>query len=277
MGDLLQALQKGIRVFDLAVSWKNGMAASKSTVPYSMALHWRHGDRDMTGKGGSAANAMIVTGDHVGTHIDALCHVSNKGVMHGGVDVADACIGGHFQSLGVDTIEPMVCRGVFLDIASLKGVQRLEPGYGITANDLQAALGDTSLNKGDVALIRSGWIQHYADAEAFLGGETGVPGCDASGGRWLADHGVRAAGGDTIQFEQVQLGPNFRQRPCHGILLWESGIHIIEVMDLEELSKAKIKEFVFMLSPLKWVGATASHVRPLAVVNVEPPQRAKLV
>ena len=48
------------------------------------SLRSRHGDRDRTGKGGTVANAMIVTGDHVGTRIDALCHVGIKGVLHGG-------------------------------------------------------------------------------------------------------------------------------------------------------------------------------------------------
>lgn len=266
--DLLQGLGKGIRVYDLAVSWQNGMAASASNVPFSMALTWRHGDRNVNGKGGSSSNSMVVTGDHVGTHIDALCHVSNNGILHGGIDAAEACHGGRFKFYGVETIPPMVCRGVLLDIPALKGVSRLEAGYGITNEDLQAALGDTPLNKGDVALIRTGWIQQYSDAKAFVGDETGVPGVAASGGQWLADHGVRAAGADTIQFDQVQLGPNVKQRPCHGILLWENGIHIIEVMDLEELAREKVKEFLFFLSPLKWVGATASPVRPLAVVNL---------
>ena len=34
--------------------------------------------------GGSAANDMITTGTHVGTHIDALAHVSHNGKMYGG-------------------------------------------------------------------------------------------------------------------------------------------------------------------------------------------------
>jgi kynurenine formamidase len=266
--ELLQSIEKGVRIYDLAISWENGMAASPSNVPFSMALTWRHGDRQMGGtKGGSASNSMVVTGDHVGTHIDALCHVGNNGTLHGGIEITDACHGGRFQFHGVETIEPMVCRGVFLDIPALKGVSRLEPGYGITDKDLQAALGNTPLNKGDEALIRTGWIQQYADTAAYLGNETRVPGVAASGGQWLADHGVRAAGTDTIAFDQVQLGPDFRKWPCHGILLWQHGIHIIEVMDLEELAAAKIQEFLFVLSPLKWKGATASPVRPLAVVS----------
>jgi kynurenine formamidase len=162
----------------------------------------------------------------------------------------------------------MVCRGVLLDIPRLKGVERLDAGYGITGEDLAAALGETPLNRGDVVLVRTGWIQLYADAAAYLGNDTGVPGVAASGGQWLADHGVRAAGADTIGFDQVQLGPDVRKRPCHGILLWQHGIHIIEVMNLEELAAEQVKEFLFVLSPLKWKGATASPVRPLAIVGM---------
>jgi kynurenine formamidase len=264
---LLQALEKGIRVFDLAVPMQSGMPAAPANVPFSMALSRRHGDSDASGQGGTASNAVIITGDHVGTHIDALSHVASKGILCGGVAVSEAMQGGKYVKLGADSIKPMVCRGVFLDIPALKGKTRLDPGYGITDGDLQEALGDTPLNEGDVVLIRTGWIQLFSDPVAFLGHKTGTPGPDASGGRWLASHKVRAAGGDTISFEQVQLGPNFSKRPCHGILLWENGIHIIEVLDMEELAREKVKEFLFVLSPLKLVGATGSPVRPLAVVE----------
>lgn len=161
----------------------------------------------------------------------------------------------------------MFCRGVFLDIPGLKGKQRLDPGEGITETDLKEALGDTALNEGDVVLIRTGWTQLYADPVAYKGHSTGTPGVNAEAGRWLASRKIRAAGADTISFEQVALGPDLYKRPVHGVLLWENGIHIIEVMDLEELAKDKVKEFLFILSPLKLVGATASPVRPLAIVD----------
>ncbi|KAJ6259369.1 hypothetical protein Dda_6270 [Drechslerella dactyloides] len=265
--EILKSIQKGVRVFDLSVSLQNGMAASLSNVPYSMAVFRRHGDRDRTGTGGTSANSIIVTGDHVGTHIDALCHVGYKGKLYGGVDSTEACLGGRFKVYGAETIDPMFCRGVLLDIPAFKGVDRLEPGYAITKDDLEEALGDTKINRGDVVLIRTGWVQLYDDAEAYLGQATGVPGVAQSGGEWLAAHGIRAAGADTIAFDVEQLGPDHRQRPCHGILLLFNAIHIIEVMNLEELAQAKVKEFAFVLSSLKLVGATGSPVRPLAIVD----------
>jgi kynurenine formamidase len=46
----------------------------------------------------------------------------------------------------------------------------------------------------------------------------------------------------------------------------DKGIHIIEVLDLEAIASDRIREFVFILIPLRLVGATGSPVRPLALV-----------
>jgi kynurenine formamidase len=51
------------------------------------------------------------------------------------------------------------------------------------------------------------------------------------------------------------------------VLLVERGIYIVETMDLEELARDAIHEFLFILSPLAFFGATGSPVRPLAVVG----------
>lgn len=55
--------------------------------------------------------------------------------------------------------------------------------------------------------------------------------------------------------------------PCHLILLVRHGIHIIENLQLEELAAAGGHRFEFVCTPLKFVGATGSPVRPLAVVS----------
>jgi kynurenine formamidase len=52
--------------------------------------------------------------------------------------------------------------------------------------------------------------------------------------------------------------------PVHLHLLVESGIHIIEVLNLEELARDRIYEFVLVAAPMKIRGATGAPVRPLA-------------
>ena len=55
--------------------------------------------------------------------------------------------------------------------------------------------------------------------------------------------------------------------PVHVHLLVESGIHIIECLNLDELASAGVAEFLFVALPLKIRGATGSPVRPVAVAG----------
>jgi kynurenine formamidase len=233
-----------------------------------MSLMRRHGDM-VREDGSSAANELIVTGGHTGTHVDALAHVSYRGELHGGVSSEEAQRGGRFRRHGIDAMPPIVCRGVLLDVAALHGTDVLPGGYGITEEDLAAASrkAGVEVREGDVALIRSGWGRYFGDAEAFLGHDTGVPGPTEEAARWLADRGVRATGAETIAYEQIKPEIGHALLPVHRLLLVERGVHIIEVMNLSGLAEAGVSEFLFVLAPLKIVGGTGSPVRPLAVVG----------
>lgn len=230
-----------------------------------MALIWRHGDK-LNEHGMTSANELMVLGGHVGTHLDAFCHVALNGKLFGGEDAAEASVGGHFTVSGVETVQPFLSRGVLADIPKLLGVERLEPGFGITADLIKQSLGDTVVNPGDVVLVRSGWPQLYADATDYLGRESGVPGITADGAGYLADLGVRAVACDTTAFDQLAPGAGHSSLPAHIVLLAERGVHIIEVGNFEELAAAGAQEFVFLAIPLKIKGATGSPIRPLAVV-----------
>lgn len=244
----------------------NGMPQSPSHPPFRMALQRRHGDYVRT-DGGSAASEIIVTGGHVGTHIDALSHVSQDGKLHGGLDASVAQHGGAFSNMGIDQVPPFWCRGVLLDIAAALGVDSCEPAYEITSHDLALAAGSRAISPGDVVLIRTGWGKRWDDPHAYFGFESGVPGPTEEGAKWLASFGVRAVGSDTIAFEHVSPGSGHSLLPVHRILLVEHGIHIIETLDLETLARAKPAEFLFVMAPLKLVGATGSPVNPLAIVS----------
>ncbi|KOX10684.1 cyclase [Micromonospora sp. NRRL B-16802] len=270
---MIEAVRKGVRVFDLGRLLFVGMPQSPNHPHYWHALPRRHGDM-VRADGGSASNDIITMGTHVGTHIDAFAHVSQDGRLVDGSDAYDASVGGRFAKLGAHTIPPMVCRGVLLDVPTALGTpEGCAPGYEITPDDLEATLERQggSVEAGDVVLIRSGWGRHFdnPDRSVFIGGDSGVPGISEAGARWLAERGVLAAGADTIAFECLRPGAGHSVLPAHRVLLVESGIYIMETLDLEDLAAQRVHEFVFVASPLKFYGATGSPIRPLAVTTGE--------
>ncbi|MFK8907867.1 cyclase family protein, partial [Streptomyces sp. YS-3] len=269
---LLTAISAGTDVHDLAQPLENGMPCSPNHPGFRMALLRRHGD-GVRPDGSSAANELIVTGGHVGTHIDALSHASHHGRLFGGHDAAAAQQGGRFSVHGIDTVPPMVCRGVLLDIAAAHGTDVLDPGYGITADDLEQAARRAGAMpaENDVCLVRTGWARRWSDADAYIGHTTGVPGLTVAAAAWLADRGVRAIGADTTAVEQIPAGEGHAVLPVHRMLLVDRGVHLIEHMNLETLAAAGAGEFLFVLSPLKITGGTGSPVRPLAVLTASTP------
>jgi len=266
---LLNAVQQGVKIFDLGRPMFKGMPQSPNHPQFSHTLPRRHGDM-VRADGGSAANDLIVMGTHVGTHIDALAHVSHDGKLHGGADAHESGVGGRFMELGVHTIAPMVRRGLLLDVPRALGLDICPAGYEITPDDLDATVehhGVTSAS-GDIVLIRSGWGRYFDEGtEAYAGLGSGVPGVGEAGARWLVERGVFAAGADTIAFERLAAGGGHSLLPAHRVLLVESGVFIIEAMSLDELADAGVHEFTFILIPLNLVGATGSPVRPIAVVQ----------
>jgi kynurenine formamidase len=268
---LLAAVAGGLAVHDLGRRLVQGMPQSPNHPPYWHALPRRHGDV-VRADGGSAANDLITMGTHVGTHIDAFAHVSHDGKLFDGSDAAEAGRGGRFAELGVHTIEPMVRRGVLLDVPAALGEPTGCPaGYEITPADLVAAetLQGTPVRPGDVVLVRSGWGRLFDDPDrtVYQGKDTGVPGVGEAGARWLADRGAHAAGADTIAFERLAPGGGHASLPAHRVLLVERGVYIIETLVLDGIAAAGVHEFLFVLSPLPLFGATGSPVRPLAVVG----------
>ncbi|MGH3401373.1 MAG: cyclase family protein [Streptosporangiaceae bacterium] len=264
---LLDIVRAGLRVYDLGRPMFQGMPQSPNHPPFWHTLPRRHGDI-VRPDGGSAANDMISTGTHVGTHIDALAHVSHDGLLHGGVDARAASAGGRFMGMGVHTIEPMVRRGVLLDVAAAHDDGACPAGYEITPGDLEAtaARHGVDIAPGDVLLVRSGWGRRFGGGDAYVGKESGVPGVGEAGARWLAERRPVAVGADTIAFERLSPGEGHSALPAHRVLLVEHGVYIIEALDLEELAGAGLAEFTVVVVPLELVGATGSPVRPLAVV-----------
>lgn len=254
-------------VYDLGRPLEPTTPIAPNHVPFRMGLMRRHDSPRPDGS--SSANELITLSGHTGTHVDALCHFSAGGRLGDGSPAIEASLGGGFMALGVHTVAPFICRGLLLDVARANGVQALAPGQPITAADLEAACRHhrVEVRSGDAVLVRTGWpVGRYQDPVAYLGFDYGVPGPDISAARWLSDRQITVTGSDTIAYEWLAPGAALSSLPVHVHMLVERGIHLIEVMDLEEAAADGIREFLFVCVPLRLVGATGSPVRPLALV-----------
>lgn len=259
---------RGARIIDLAHPLERGMPVSPNHPAFQYAMMRRHGDM-IRSDGGSAANEMFLLGGHVGTHIDALGHVSQDGLLYGGIDASSSQSNHGLTSLGVDTVDPIFGRGVLLDVARYHDVDVVEPGYEVTVDDLEGAAtaAGVTVEPGDAVLIRTGWAEHWNDVDLFRGQVAGAPGPGVEAARWLVDHDVRVTGTETIAYEVIRPGEGHATLPVHRILLVEAGIHIVEVMDLTALANAAEYEFLFVAAPLRIVGGTGSPMRPIAIVD----------
>jgi kynurenine formamidase len=154
-----------------------------------------------------------------------------------------------------------------LDVPAALEIARCPASYEVTKADLEAALKltGTQPRTGDVLLVRTGWGQLYGDPVAYENLKEGTPGPGVPAATWLADFQPRAVGSDTIAFERLPPIEAVPSLPVHSLLLVERGIHIIEILALEELAAAALRVFTFVLSPLRIVGATGSPARPLAL------------
>ena len=258
---LLDLIQSA-KVYDLAQPYFIGMPHHPVHPPYLFGLVKKHGEF-VSSIGASSASEALALGAHVGTHIDALCHFSRAGKLFDGTEVAQSYTGG-IEHLSVDTMAPLFRRGVLLDIAGLERMDVLPIDFLIAPEHLDAAAHaeGVEIRTGDVLLLRTGWARYWEDAARFIA-QVHAPGPGEPAARWISDKRAFAAGSDTVAFEFVPS----TTMPVHVHLLVESGIHIIECLNLEQLADDRIYEFVFTAAPLKIRGGTGSPIRPLALVR----------
>jgi kynurenine formamidase len=258
------------RVYDLEQPRFAGMPIHPAHRPgYFYALHRRHRDTYRPAVQGtrSSASGILTMMEHSGTHLDALCHQATELRMFGGIEVDSAETPAGFSRLGVETVPPLLKRGVLLDVCGWKREPILPARYGITADDLAgcAAAQGAELRAGDVLLVRTGYGALWRGDEATYLDAAGV---SRSGTLWAAERNVTAVGADNMAWDLPgERDPGSGSTLfAHAYLLPQKGIYIIENLNLEELARDRVWFFAFLAVPLKLEGATGSPVRPLALV-----------
>lgn len=274
-GAILSRISGG-EVYDLAVDYFIGMPSWQAAGDPHYRIwmtHTPHGtvvdDPLRVGatmnKHVSYTGAAISMYTHMGTHIDALVHFGLNGRIWNGFR-AQAHLGDRgWQVAGAEKIPPLVARGVLIDVAAAKGLEMLPDGYRITRDDLVEALTTqhTELREGDVALIRTGRMKLYEDAQAYM---ANPPGLGMAAARFLVEErGAMAVGADNLSFEAFPSELETDYVPVHTYLLAEQGAPIIELVYLEDLSRDQVYEFAFIGGSLKLRGSDAAPIRPIAM------------
>jgi len=288
--ELLRTIKKA-RLIDLSHTWEITSPVAGVNPPYAFALEFTHANtrfRKDFNDGGQlsfAAEVMHWSGQHGAPSIDAIGHIGRDGSLFGGLDAAASTsnpngigtgIGHVGANLAIDQFptDLMVNRGILLDVARfVRGDS--SPLDARTQKEITADLLErtakhqrVTLKKGDTVFIRTGWGPFFkSNPDLYKGSDS--PGPSVDGAKFLIDHGARIVGNDTLTFEMrppVVFEPKFQVFPVHMQLIADSGIYIIENLNLEELAQAKAYEFVVVVPPLKILGGTGSALRAFALV-----------
>ena len=132
----------------------------------------------------------------IGSQLDGLGHIGDSdGVYYNcnhSTDIAEIT---GLTRLGIETVPPIVARGIVLDMAGHFGVDSMEAGQYFTVEDVQAveAKQGTSIQEGDVVLFHTGWTDAKlaSEPDVWVAAE---PGQSEEVASYLVSKNVVAAG-----------------------------------------------------------------------------------
>ena len=203
------------------------------------------------------------------THWDSLAHVSYGGRMWNNIAADSVDVTGARRA-GIDKAGPVVSRGVLLDVARAKGVERLEAGYAITADDLDEAEAAANLmvEPGDIVLVRTGHLQVFRSGDRVAYAFPS-PGLSLQTVPWLYARDVAAVATDNLTLEVVPSEQDDAALPVHLLHLVEMGLLQGQNFDLEALAEDcasdGVYEFLLSATPERFSRGLGSPVNPVAV------------
>ncbi len=210
---------------------------------------------------------VLVTSEigQVGTQLDGLGDSGIGDTYYNGNKLSEILTPGGLTKLGIENAGVFVTRGLLLDIASLKQVDRLDVGYEITPNDLQQTLAvqELTIRPGDAVLIHTGWGDLWmVDNELYASGE---PGLGIPAARFLASQQISLVGVDNWAIDVLPSPDPELVFPAHQILITLNGIYNLENINTSELARDRVYEFAFFLAPIRLKGVPTSPANPIAI------------
>jgi kynurenine formamidase len=204
------------------------------------------------------------------THWDALSHVGYGGQLYNGFATSAVTAEGGATRCGIDKVGPVVSRGVLLDVARYRGVDRLQHGEIVTADELAATAGDAGVEvePGDIVLIRTGAMGAFraGDRKAYEHGSAGI---DPDCARWFRQTDAAAYAIDAQNPDPFPPQDDSVFLPFHLLALRDLGLLQGQNWDLEALAQACAADgrYTFQLhaTPEPFTGGSGAPVAPVAV------------
>ncbi len=201
----------------------------------------------------------------IGSQIDGLGHMGINHTYYNGNHASDFVRTTGLTKLGVESLPPIVTRGVLIDMAKHFDTTMMLEGHAFNSADIKAAMKaqEVTIGRGDVVLFHTGWLNLIGvDNERFGRAQ---PGIGVDGAEFLAGLGVVAVGADTWALE-VLPGEDPKQAfPVHPTLLAKNGVYILENMDTRQLAADGVTEFLFVLGQPRFEGSVQAVINPVAI------------
>jgi kynurenine formamidase len=217
------------------------------------------------------ADDVIVMPLQCATQWDSLAHVYYGGQLYNGFPATSVTSGGAGRD-AIDRLGPGIAsRGVLLDLARARGVERLAPGLAIGPADLEAAerAQGVRVESGDVLLVRTGHLSVFTRDGDRVGYMRQMPGLGVACVEWLHTREVAAVASDTNAVEVIPFEDSAVPLPVHALCIRDMGLTLGEMFDLDALAADCAADgvwtFLFSAPPLRVAGGVGSPVNPLVL------------
>ncbi len=209
------------------------------------------------------------------THVDALCHISYKGLTYNGKPALEVMTTKGATTLDITNYgNGLVGRGVLLDVPRYRGVKWLEPGEAVTRSELEAVerAEGVHLGEGDILVYRTGHHRRRLELGAWSNDPppvgAGKAGLHVDTIPWMHERRIAAflPDGDGEAVPSVVEGMIY---PIHPLQIVAMGMLASDSLQFEDLARACEEEgrFEFMVVglPLRLPGGTGSPWNPIAI------------
>ena len=206
------------------------------------------------------------------THIDALCHISYKGMLYNEIPAS------RVNSTGAECLDVssyahgIISRGVLIDVPRFRGVKWLEPGEAVTAEEIEAVekAENIRMEQGDIMVFRTGQYRRRLEKGPWNVGVKGEGRAGLDPYCMTLLHERKVAGflpeGDGEVIPSYVEG---MRSPIHALQIPAMGMFCADSLQLEELAaiceKENRFEFMVTIAPLRLPGGTGCPFNPIAV------------